>query len=40
MFILKTFFMQATDTYTIKTNIISATSVLDKVIRTNLKELI
>ena len=35
----KTIFMQATNTYTIKTNIIPATSVLDRVIRTHLKEL-
>ena len=34
----KTIFMQATNTYTIKTNIISATSVLDRVIRTHLKK--
>ena len=35
----KTIFMQATNTCTIKTNIIPATSVLDRVIRTHLKEL-
>ena len=35
----KTIFMQATNTYTIKTNIIPATSVLDRVIRIHLKEL-
>ena len=35
----KTIFMKATNTYTIKTNIIPATSVLDRVIRTHLKEL-
>ena len=34
----KTIFMEATNTYTIKTNIIPATSVLDRVIRTHLKE--
>ena len=34
----KTIFMQATNTYTIKTNIIPAASVLDRVIRTHLKE--
>ena len=32
--------MQATNIYTIKTNIIPATSVLDRVIRTHLKELL
>ena len=31
--------MQATNTYTIKTNIIAVTSVLDRVIPTHLKEL-
>ena len=35
----KTIFMQATNTYTIKTNIIPATSVLNRVIRTHSKEL-
>ena len=35
----KTIFMQATNTYTIKTNIIPATSVLERVIQTHLKEL-
>ena len=35
----KTIFIQATNTYTIKTNIIPATSALDRVIRTYLKEL-
>ena len=35
----KTIFMQATNKYTIKTNIIPATSVLDRAIRTYLKEL-
>ena len=35
----KTIFMQATNTYTIKTNIIPATGVLDRVIRIHLKEL-
>ena len=35
----KAIFMQATNTYTIKTNIIPATSVLDRVILTQLKEL-
>ena len=34
----KTIFMQATNSYTLKTNIIPATSVLDRVIRTHLKE--
>ena len=33
----KTIFMQATNTYAIKTNIIPATSVLDRVKRTHLK---
>ena len=35
----KTIFMQATNTYKVKTNIIPDTSVLDSVIRTHLKEL-
>ena len=35
----KTIFIQATNTYTIKTNIMPATSVLDRVILTHLKEL-
>ena len=35
----KTIFMQATNTYTIRNNIIPATSALDRVIRTHLKEL-
>ena len=35
----KTIFMQAINANTIKTNIIPATSVLDKVIQTHLKEL-
>ena len=34
----KTILLQATNTYTIKTNIIPATSVLDRVIRTHLEE--
>ena len=34
----KTIFMQARKIYTRKTNIIPATSVLDRVIRTHLKE--
>ena len=35
----KTIFMQATNIYTIKINKIPATSVLDRVIQTHLKEL-